>query len=101
MSLKLKLNSLIQKRGYVPLNEIYAYANEMGYKQKTAERTLNPSLNTEVITVKDKKGQITGYQWKQAEKRSGCCTEMIAFGRHFKPCVNTVQENKQTAGTLF
>lgn len=68
MSLKTKLNQAIADQGFITLDQAYKIGADLNHKQKTVERTLNPSLNSEVSTVKNEKGQITGYKWVKAIK---------------------------------
>jgi hypothetical protein len=62
-TLQLKLNEMIEKAGYITLNQAYAIGAELGSKQKTVERELNPSRNKFVETIKNEKHQIKGYKW--------------------------------------
>ena len=87
MGLKQKLNIYILDKDYATLDEVYAFAQSLGYKQKTAERELNPSRSPDIITERNAKGHIVGYRHsKKTEKVNACCSDMLVFGEHFKPC---------------
>jgi hypothetical protein len=94
LGLKSKLNIFILDKGYATLDEVYAFAQSLGFKQKTAERELNPSHSPDIETIKNAKGQIQGYKHRRTPNlpqggTKGCCTDMDNFGKHFdRPCVN-------------
>lgn len=62
--LKQILNEVLEQKGYISLNEAYAIGAKDSFKQKTVERELNPSRSPNVKTLKNEKGQITGYEWR-------------------------------------
>ena len=61
MSLKQILNNLIQEKGEVSVNEVYAVCDELGYKRSNAERRLRESPS--VKPIMSKKGAIVAYKW--------------------------------------
>ncbi len=66
MSLKQTLKQVIQKRGYVPLNELHQIAEDMGHKESTAERVLRMiAQEKEVIPETNGKKFIKGYRWSR------------------------------------
>ncbi len=98
--LKQKLNEVIKLRGYVTLQEAYNFGAGLKAKQKTVERTLNPSISPDIYTHKNHRHQITGYSWKPKPKLTGCCSNMISFNSHFgQACENQKEEKK--VGQLF
>lgn len=90
LGLKTKLNIFILDKGYATLDEVYAFAQSLGFKQKTAERELNPSHSPDIETIKNSKGQIQGYKHRNSSqvlkmtsptpKLTICCTSQRIFG---------------------
>ena len=67
MSLKSLLNSEIQRRGYLTLDEVHVIATREGHKVSNAERRLRASESPSVKAVTNDKGHIIGYKWVGAE----------------------------------
>ena len=63
MSLRSLLNSEIQRRGYLSLNEVHAIALRELKKASNAERRLRKSESPDVDAVVNEKGHIVGYKW--------------------------------------
>ena len=63
MSLKQELNDLIQRKGYVSIDEVHAFAKDLGHKEATAERELRQSRSPNIKKVTRDNGTIKGYKW--------------------------------------
>ncbi len=107
-SLKSKLNEVIKQRKYITLQEAYNFGATLKAKQKTVERTLNPSLSPDIHTHKNHKGQITGYSYKPSQtqempqhgtkdKQVVCCASQLLFSVCQKDC----ETLKSKQGMIF
>lgn len=88
MTINQKLNEYIKLHSYVSYDSIVKYSNEIGCKVDTATRHLRPSDSPNVVSVKNEKGAITGYKWRDSEEDERVRKWLSQFN---KPVV----ENKQ------
>lgn len=63
MSLKGKLNKVIQERGYISYDEAEELTKAFGHRWETGRRELRLSRSPLVKTERGSKGAVTGYSW--------------------------------------
>lgn len=100
LGLKSKLNIYIQDKKYATLDEVYAFAQSLGYKQKTAERELNESRSPDIETIKNSKGQIQGYKHRISSKMppsKDTCPHCNVWLNHSINCPTKAQKSTQGA----
>lgn len=97
LGLKSKLNIYIQDKGYATLDEVYAFAQSLGYKQKTCERELNPSRSPEIITERNSKGHIIGYRHIKKSPNKDVCSYCKVWLNHSSNCPTRVQSKQINA----
>lgn len=59
------LESEIMREGHMSLDMAHAIAKEWGQKEASVERILRKSMSSEIITLYNQKGHITGYVPKE------------------------------------
>lgn len=101
MSLKSKLNNLIQSRngGIVTINEVNKLCEQEHYKYSNAERRLRRSESPNVVPV-FKGNAIVGYKWGLGAKKEGCCVSVIIYGTHSRDCAALTKVTPATQLTM-
>ena len=57
------LNEEIERKGFMTINEVHAFAKELNHKESNAERRLRPSESPNIKTIRDEKGNNIGYKY--------------------------------------
>lgn len=97
IGLKQKLNEIIKQRKYITLQEAYNFGTQLGFKQKTVERELNPSRSQDIYTHRNHRGHITGYSYKPSQTQNSApseeiCPQCNTWLSHSKDCASLVKE---------